>query len=220
MFLRPTIALLGLGVLGLVTACSSLGNDSASLDELPPALVPGLASPPARIEGPVTATEGNQASTLLFTPPHANGSAITGYQYEVNADGMWRTLGADSIVRALSNGTSYRFRVRALNARGASAAASDPSNTIVPHGAPEAPVVTGKATGKTIDWTWTAPNGNGRPVVGYQTKLDAAPYSAMTLSTSFRATFADDATHTLCVKAFTNGDVARNESAERCSSVP
>lgn len=219
MLLRSMLAPLSLALLGVVAGCSALETDSASLGEIAPAVVPGLAGPPARVEGTVTATEGDHATTLLFTPPQSSGSRITGYEYDVNADDTWRTLPAGSIVRDLSNGTSYRFRVRAVNARGPGAAPSDPSNVIVPYGVPESPVVSGKAVPGAIEWTWTAPNGNGRAVTGYQSKLDAAPYGATTPSTTFRATVSSGAPHTLCVKAFTNGDAGRNESAEQCSTV-
>lgn len=219
MLLRSMLASLSLALLGVVTGCSALETDSAPLGEIAPAVVPGLAGPPARVEGVVTATEGDHATTLLFTPPQSGGSRITGYEYDVSTDDEWRPLAADSIVRDLSNGTSYRFRVRAVNARGPSGSPSDPSNVIVPYGVPESPVVSGKTLGAEIEWTWTAPNGNGRTVTGYQSKLDAAPYGATSLSTSFRATVSSGAPHTLCVKAFTNGDAGRNESAEQCSTV-
>jgi hypothetical protein len=218
MFLRLSITRAAVAVSCALAGCSALQTDSASLGELAPAVVPGLAAAPSRIEGGVAATEGNEATTLLFMPAEPNGSKITGYEYDVNGDESWRPLPADMIVRSLSNGTTYRFRVRGVNARGPSAA-SDPSNAIVPYGAPGSPIVTGQANGTTVEWTWTAPDGNGRTVIGYVTKLDASSYSAASQSTSFRATFGDEAAHTLCVKALTNGDVGRNESSERCSSV-
>ncbi len=204
--------------LSAVAGCAALETDSVG--EIAPALVPGLAGPPPRIEGAVTATEGNEATTLSFVPLlQPAGSKLTGYEYAMNAEEEWRPLAADRIVHGLSNGASYRFRVRGVNARGPSKAASDPSNVIVPYGPPASPVVTGHANASSIEWTWTPPDGNGRSVTGYRSKLDDAPYSTSGESTAFTASVTDSAMHTLCVKALTSGDVGRNESVESCNSL-
>ena len=73
-------------------------------------------------------TAGNNQVTLNWTAPTDNGgTAITDYQieYRTNPDGQWTTF-ADGVstnttitITGLTNGTSYDFRVRAVNSVGA-----------------------------------------------------------------------------------------------------
>ena len=97
-----------------------------------------------------TATPGNTSATVNWTPPANNGgSPITGYQVRVvnvatNAQvGALRPAGPTAtslVVTGLTNGTQYRFQVRALNAVGASAY-SALSNTVTPATVPGAPQI-------------------------------------------------------------------------------
>lgn len=148
----------------------------------------------------VQATEGDTQTTLtLGGTVDDNGAAITRYEYDVNGNGNWQRLRDDRRITGLTNGRDYRFRVRAVNSEGAGPASS-PSNTIRPYGKPTTPNVSRSVEGTRINWTWTASNGNGRPIDHYQYSLDGGAWQN-TQSRSFSKTFAPDTSHTLRVRA-------------------
>ncbi|KAI7278332.1 hypothetical protein KC345_g6063 [Hortaea werneckii] len=71
----------------------------------------------------VSATAGNGQATIFFTAPADNGgSVITGYEV-VDSEGHTVATGVASpiTVTGLTNGTSYSFRVKAINNAGSSA---------------------------------------------------------------------------------------------------
>lgn len=129
-----------------------------------------------------TATAGNASATVRWNPPAGNGgSPITGYQVRVvnsatNAQvGALRSTGpatTNLVVTGLTNGTGYRFQVRAVNGVGPGAY-SALSNTVTPATVPGPPVigtaspgVTGGALTATARWSPPASNG-GSAITGY-----------------------------------------------------
>jgi predicted phage tail protein len=129
------------------------------------------------------ATAGSTNAIVRWTAPASNGgSAITRYEVQVlngatNAPvGALRTAAANATqltVTGLTNGTAYRFRVRAVNTIGASAFSAN-SNVVTPATVPGAPAsVTGNsgAVGGALTTaiSWTAPaNNGGSAITGYQ----------------------------------------------------
>ena len=103
-----------------VLAVNSAGpSSSAAMIMSTPGAVPG---PP---QG-VTAAGGNGQVTLAWMAPADNGgSPVLRYDYEIDGSGTWMDAGSDmtETVTGLMNGTSYLFRVRAVNAVGAGMAA-------------------------------------------------------------------------------------------------
>ncbi|MDE0193008.1 MAG: fibronectin type III domain-containing protein, partial [Gammaproteobacteria bacterium] len=103
-----------------VQAVNSAGPSSSNaMVTSTPGAVPGMP------QG-VTAAGGNGSVTLAWMAPADNGgSPILRYEYDVDADGAWKNAGSDmtETVTGLMNGTSYIFRVRAVNAVGAGMAA-------------------------------------------------------------------------------------------------
>lgn len=72
----------------------------------------------------IDATGKNNTLTVDFSPGSANGSPITGYQYQVSG-GSWQSLdGPGSTINVGSNGKNVTVKVRALNAAGAGDASS------------------------------------------------------------------------------------------------
>ena len=111
-----------------VQAVNSAGPSSTAASVMAtPAAAPG---PPREL----TARGGNRQVTLAWMAPTDNGgSAIVRYEYDVDASGNWMNAGSDltEVVTDLTNGESYIFRVRAVNAVAAG----------MPHaGVPGAPV--------------------------------------------------------------------------------
>ncbi|MEK4371565.1 S-layer homology domain-containing protein [Paenibacillus sp. FSL R5-0490] len=90
---------------------------------------PTVSAPPTN----VTATAGNRQATVRFTAPTSDGgSPITHYEITAEPGGQTVTGTASPIVMTgLSNGTSYTFTVKAVNAVGASEP-SAASNAVFP----------------------------------------------------------------------------------------
>jgi large repetitive protein len=162
----------------------------------------------------VVATEGDTRSGLTFTDPK---SGAVSFEYDTNTDESWKPLPSDRLIQGLTNGSKYRFRVRAVTANGP-ASPSPPSNEVVPYGVPESPTVTVRQEHMTITWTWTARSSNGRKFAGYRTKLDVALWASTNEKTLSRA-FAYGQSHTLCAAVVTDGADGRNTSVEECAPI-
>ncbi|HWB68336.1 MAG TPA: fibronectin type III domain-containing protein, partial [Mycobacteriales bacterium] len=111
-----------------VAAVNAAGTgpfSAASAPVTPTAVAPGAPTG-------VTATAGDGQATVSWTPPSNNGgSAVTGYDVQYSSDGGSNWTSASNAfhtstattqtVTGLANGTSYVFRVAALNAAGTGA---------------------------------------------------------------------------------------------------
>ena len=129
----------------------------------------------------VTAVFGDTQATLTWTAPAStNGASVTGYTIESSTDagGSWTTVVANTNTAlvsynatGLTNGTSYIFRVAAINAAGTSSFAS--SSTGTPAGIASAPTALAAVAGNTTaSLTWTMPSSNGgRSITGYRIEM-------------------------------------------------
>jgi subtilisin family serine protease len=126
----------------------------------------------------VTATAGNKQVALAWRAPSSNGgAAITGYRIEMSkGTAPFTTIVANTAstslrrtVTGLTNGASYRFRVRAINAVGASAPSAATAK-VVPRTKPSAPrAVKAEAGVRSVSLSWKAPSSNGgAPITGYR----------------------------------------------------
>jgi surface antigen len=133
--------------------------------------------PPTVPSGPTgaTATAGDgQASVQWNASLNDGGSSIISYTVTASPGGQSATTNAPegatvltTTVAGLTNGTSYTFRVHAMNAVGNSAA-SAASNAVVPAGAPGTPqAVTANAGDGTAAVSWNAPASNGAAIQSY-----------------------------------------------------
>lgn len=130
-----------------------------------------------------TVTRGNASATVRWTAPtNTGGTPLTGFTVQVvNAAtgvqvGLLRTAAATATslnVTGLTNGTAYRFRVRAVNVVG-SGPASALSATVTPATVPGAPGIgtaqsgtAGGAITATAFWGQPAATG-GSPITGYR----------------------------------------------------
>jgi Ca2+-binding RTX toxin-like protein len=159
-----------------VRAINSFGAGPFSAVSAPfvPAAPPTVPGAPTTVRG----TRGNALVTLTWVAPTNTGgtAGITNYDIEVRTGtttptvvrtdritGTAATTGAT--VTGLTNGTTYSFRVRAVNSLGAGAF-STASTGVVPATVPDAPVigtVTQGAAGGTLTATvnWSVPASNG-----------------------------------------------------------
>ena len=153
-----------------VAATNSLGTGAKSNERnATPATVPGA---PAL----QSATPGALYVDLAWAPSSTGGSAITGYNvYRATCSGCqaeppvatglqgntWRDAG-------VAMGTTYHYKVAAVNALGAGAKSNERSATTPT--VPGAPTLTGASRGNGyVDISWTAPASNGgSAVTGYK----------------------------------------------------
>ena len=137
----------------------------------------------------VSATAGNASATVHWTAPTDNGgAAITGYQVEYSSNGgtsytqfgtVASAASTSQTITGLTNGSSYLFKVAAINSVG-TGAFSSASSAVTPTAAvnatiPAAPTgVTATAGNTTATVSWTAPTDNGgAAITAYQVQYSA-----------------------------------------------
>ncbi|MFF0155779.1 fibronectin type III domain-containing protein [Micromonospora sp. NPDC005203] len=120
-----------------------------------------------------TAVAGITSATVSWTAPASNGSPITGYLITPIRDGVTQptlTFDASTTSRTLTGltaGSSYAFRVAAVNAYG-TGAASPASAAVVPYTLPGAPTITSATAGtNAARLSWTTPANGSSAITGY-----------------------------------------------------
>jgi hypothetical protein len=141
----------------------------------------------------LTVTPGNRKADLRWTVPATNGSAITGYRIDQQTgDGIWASITTNPVttttfsVANLLPGTTYRFRVYAVNAAGNGAESEPKPATIV--SAPDAPVVTATAAAGQVALTWSEPTVNGGVITAYKVERSTTGGSWSVLSENLTTT--------------------------------
>lgn len=164
----------------------------ASGEESLPSLVstatPGTSLAPSGL----TVVGGNQKLTVSFTPPESTGGfAVTNYSYDVWPASEtthvenWQALTTPKatspiVISGLTNGTAYKFKLRAENASGAGQASAEIRGTPKAE-VPSAPTITNISAGNaSLTVAFNAPETDGgKPITSYKysinngvTKLD------------------------------------------------
>ncbi|MGP0222600.1 Ig-like domain-containing protein [Paenarthrobacter sp. NCHU4564] len=155
---------------------------------------------------------------VAFNPLTAAGrngatAAEISYRYRLTSGAGTGAIPAGGGVVPAPNGTDTGVVVWAVSSQNATPGDASPSSNVVnPYGLAFAPTVSGsKSSGtgdKTVSWTWNQPNGNGRPVTGYQYSLDGGGWVG-TNERSFSKSVGYSETHTLRVRAISGGQEGR-----------
>lgn len=123
---------------------------------------------------------GNGQVTVGWTAAAANGRSVSKYwvQYTSNNGSTWSSAidagnNLSHPVTGLSNGTEYKFRVYAENARGAGSVSAT-SGGSTPRTVPDAPSAPSSSSGdKTFTISWSAPGNGGSAITGYKVSLSS-----------------------------------------------
>ena len=170
-----------------VTAKNSFGSSAASA-VTSPVVVLGL---PGTVSA-LVATAGVRAEVhLAWTPPtETGGVALTDYriEYRKNTDTVWTSYphtaspAAGIVINGLSTGSTYVFRVSAVNPLGAGPASAI-SNAVTVIAAPTQPTgVVAKAGDKVVNLSWIAPlTSNGSPITDYVIEVRKATEATWTV---------------------------------------
>lgn len=153
---------------------------------LPSAAITPNTLPPVTPPTGVSAVRGNALATVTWlAPTNVGTSPLTDYtiQYSSNSGATWTTFpdpvstATAATVTGLTNGTSYIFRVAALNKNGAGPW-STPSAPVIPAGPAFPPAITSLTAGNTVlNVAWTTPSGNGLPIIGYDVQYNNGSFS-------------------------------------------
>ena len=173
---------------------------------------------PATI-GSVQASEEDRRSTLNFATPSDNGKSIVRYEYRTNG-GAPQTLAADKVVGGLTNGSTYRFEVRACNDYCGDW--SPQSNEAVPYGPVGTPGLSATGGATTVTFNWSPPAQNGRPIAyleytvngGGTTRIQPPNSGAITVGNGYNQSF------TMQLWAFDTAGQRSNTNTQSASTGP
>jgi len=155
-------------------------------------------------------TAGANQGSVAFTLSGNGGSAVTDYEYRVNAGSWsgWVSAGATTsplTVANLVNGTAYDVQIRAVNIAGAGSGSS--SRSVTPFSSPGAPTITGVAAGRgQIAVSFAAGVTGGSAITNYQYSIDGGTtwvaLSPASTTSPFTITgLADSTTYNIQLKA-------------------
>ena len=161
----------------------------------------------------VTATPGDSQVTLAWIPGDDNGSTIIRYEYTYDENGVavnvWYPIPGSNrhttgyTVTGLTNGTAYRFHLRAVNYEGNGAAATAVSLPAIPATTPD-PVTELIATpgNSQATLTWIPGSDGGSPILYYEIRQRSGtdPYTPWTIMVG-----STGATTSYVVTGLTNG---------------
>jgi len=185
-----------------------MGASASAMATAIPSTTARTAFPPRDL----TATPGNGRVVLNWAAPSNNGgSLITHFQVSSNNGATWVTA-SSAVSHTFTNltiGTSYNFRVRAINAVGASAAATVTASPIAVPTAPLNFTVT-PGNGRMV-LNWSAPSSNGGSAIrGYWVEI----YDGTTWEDAWTTTTTHTFTGLVNGRSYTFRVIAENANGE------
>jgi gliding motility-associated-like protein len=152
-----TVSLTSSSTAGTATLGFSINGSTATATTTVAFTAPSATTPSAPTITTITNSAGT--ATINFTAPTSNGgSVITNYEYTTDGGTTWTAFSPAIItspvtVSGLTNGTTYPFQLRAVNAIG-SGTPSNIISTTVTSGTTQVPVLTSPATNSTVTTTF------------------------------------------------------------------
>jgi len=204
-----------------VTAVNAIGESASSAE------AEGYSSSSPSVPTNVAATAGNTTVTLTWGAPSNNGGyAVTGFAvYRSTSSGaetLLTTLGYTFTWTntSLTNGTTYYYKVAAMNAIGTGTKSAEVSAKPSPT-PPGAPASLTAATGNgLVKLTWTAPsNTGGSAVTGYRVYRSETPGGEKRLLASLGTVLTWSDTSGVLRKTYSYSVTAVNAMGEGASTV-
>jgi hypothetical protein len=140
---------------------------------------------PASAPAITSISAGDSLVNLAWTTPNGNGSPISGYAVEYSSNGgtSWTRVTVGNVnattVTGLGNGTTYIFRVAAVNGAGPGLF-SAPTTQVIPLGTPAE--VGAVPSDRSVWVAWTPPTGNTAAIVGYRIEVSSNGGSTWSLA--------------------------------------
>jgi fibronectin type 3 domain-containing protein len=184
-----------------VSAINAVGESSLSTEASATPSAP-VATPPGAPTG-LAATGADGQVALTWTAPASNGgSAITGYKIYRGTVAGGETYTGISVAgtsytnTGLTNGTTYYFKVSAVNAVGESSLSTEASATPATVPSPPLSLTATQAKGKGVVLSWAAPTSSGGlAITGYRIyRSTAAGSEVFFVSVGNVLTYKDTAT--------------------------
>jgi subtilisin family serine protease len=217
----------------LVSAATSnvitLYSASASAGTPNKLLYTGSTAPVAPGAPVLSASAGDSVANLSWATPSDGGSAITGYRIyrgtSVGGETLLVTLGVTNSYadNAVTNGTTYYYRVSAMNSVGEGALSNEvsvtpqaPASVTVPS-APQN-LSAAQATGKGVQLSWQAPTSDGgSAITGYRVYRGGA-LIATTTSLNYKDTATKRGTNYCYTVAAVNSVGVGTPSTQSCAT--
>ncbi len=146
-----------------------------------PVIVTNLGSAAKAPSAPsIKASVGDRQLVITFKKPKSGGAEITNFEYSITDGKTWVTpdpavTASPLTITGLTNGTSYRIRVRSVNNIGTSKASN--RATAKPAGKPLTPEIASVTAGdRKLTVRWTAPNSNGSKISRYTVTATAGAW--------------------------------------------
>lgn len=219
-----------------IVGVNKAGNGQATTSApVRPAGVPLQMSTPGATP---SAHNNGERANVNGAMPNDNGSPINRVEYQVTGGqhgggSGWRNTqvgtaggqGSSFTFEArpelgipLTNGTSYRVRLRACNELGCGAPSPE-SPAFTPYGQPRAPgAPSASRSGNTMTWTWPAADLNGGQFVHYQVSHNNGGWQNRS-GTSFEHSVACGQTHSIRVRAVNTGPAGNKVGEIRQSGI-
>ncbi|MCB1271571.1 MAG: fibronectin type III domain-containing protein, partial [Microthrixaceae bacterium] len=162
---------------------------------------------------------------LTWNPPGDTGGPaslpISEYQYRIGSGG-WQALAGDGLITGLTNGTEYRFQVRAWNG----SYWSDPSAqsaAVTPYGPVSRPnVSSSRLNAQRVRFTWSPPSPatNGRPITSVRYRINSGGWVGTGESGSVDAGSGYNQTFTVTVRRCDSEGQCAERSVSKSTDAP
>ena len=133
----------------------------------------------------------DREATITITPGSTNGYMASEVRYEYSVDGGgWVLAGAgETTITGLTNTTHTVIARAAASVDGQESTVESSSVEVRPYGAPPAPSVSASGTTTGVNFSWSQPGTNGRPLDGvrYRTQINGGGWSGWTAASTTQA---------------------------------
>jgi large repetitive protein len=152
-----------------------------------------------------TTPQPDSAVIVDYTRGETNGADASAVSIQFNVGGGWRSDWDGRTIRGLQNGQAYTVQLRAVTNQDGTqyeSAASNSSPQVTPYGTMGAPPVGWARRGQSVEFSWTPPATNGRPIAYLEIRVDNGGWERVGAGNGSRTVGNGyDQTHSIAVRA-------------------